>query len=261
MTGLPVGRERVGPVATLTLRRPERHNSLVPELLRDLLAVLDHVAADDQARAVVLAAEGPSFSTGGDVREFARRDGEELVRYADEVVGLLNEAVLRLLRLDLPVVAAVHGPVTGGSLGLVLASDIVLVSPDASFAPWYTAVGYGPDGGWTALLPHRIGTARASAVQILNETVSASDAVAWGLAHRIEDDVRKAAHDAALRAAGQRAVVVTKRLLNADAHAHLHADGPSGIAARLDAERHAFVAQIATPEAREGMTAFLGGRA
>ncbi|MEU8796326.1 enoyl-CoA hydratase/isomerase family protein [Spirillospora sp. NPDC048819] len=274
--------ESAAGVATITLDRPRRHNSLVPQLLTDLLTAVEGLP--DETRAVVLAAEGRSFSTGGDVRAFAEhaglpveapgsprsvespvegrpptppgslRSGEAgdkaLAEYADEIVGLLNRAVLALLRLEVPTVAAVHGPVTGGSLGLVLATDIVLVGPEATFAPWYTVVGFGPDGGWTALLPERIGRSRAAAVQLLNETIDARTAVAWGLAHGLHDDVRRAARDTAAELTGRRAVAVTKRLLTPDLDA---------VAARLDAERRAFVRQVTTPESREGMIAFLNG--
>ncbi|MFG2087986.1 MULTISPECIES: enoyl-CoA hydratase/isomerase family protein [unclassified Spirillospora] len=269
--------ESAAGVATLTLDRPRRHNSLVPRLLTDLLTAVEGLP--DETRAVVLAAEGRSFSTGGDVRAFAERAGlpvegrpraplgtprsdeagdnagdeagdKALAEYADEIVGLLNRAVLALLRLEVPTVAAVHGPVTGGSLGLVLAADIVLAGPEASFAPWYTVVGFGPDGGWTALLPERIGRARATAVQLLNETIDAPTAVAWGLAHGLHDDVRRAARDTAAELTGRRAVAVAKRLLTPDLDT---------VAARLEAERRAFVRQVTTPEAREGMIAFLSG--
>ncbi|MGP4024402.1 enoyl-CoA hydratase/isomerase family protein [Actinomadura sp. 3N407] len=274
-------------VATITLDRPRRHNSLVPQLLTDLLTVIEGLP--DETRAVVLAAEGRSFSTGGDVRAFAEHAGlplggrppappgslrsagspvggrpptppealraieagdKALAEYAEEIVGLLNRAVLALLRLEIPTVAAVHGPVTGGSLGLVLATDIVLVGPEATFAPWYTVVGFGPDGGWTALLPERIGRARAAAVQLLNETIDARTAVDWGLAHRLHDDVRRAARDTAAELTGRRAAAVAKRLLAPDLDA---------VAARLETERRAFVRQVTTPESREGMIAFLNG--
>ncbi|MFE3451958.1 enoyl-CoA hydratase/isomerase family protein [Nonomuraea sp. NPDC059194] len=312
-----------GEVATIVLNRPERHNSLVPDLLEDFLEAVARV----KAAAVVLAAEGRSFSTGGDLRAFAdlaaraddprvpvtsdprlavtsdprlastgytlaaRGDGsliavngdsrravigdslgavtgdpliagdrergrtgegnEALAGYAHRIVGLLNQAILALLRLDVPVVAAVHGPVTGGALGLVLACDVVLVSPEATFQPWYTTVGFGPDGGWTAMLPQRIGTARAAAIQVLDEPIDAATAVAWGLAHRIEPDVRQAARRTAERAARKRAVGVTKRLINGDL---------DEVAARLEAERVAFVRQIVTSEAAEGMAAFRATR-
>ncbi|HZY43028.1 MAG TPA: enoyl-CoA hydratase/isomerase family protein, partial [Anaerolineae bacterium] len=128
--------EQAGSIATITLNRPERHNSLVPELLNDLLIALTKVA---DARALVLQANGRSFSTGGDVRAFYdHRDISEL--YAREIVGLLNLTIKGLLNFPAPTIAAVNGVVTGGSIGLVLAADIVLVTPQASFTPYYNVV-------------------------------------------------------------------------------------------------------------------------
>ena len=118
--------ERVGPVAVVTLDRAQRHNSLVPEFLAEILAALEEVRASSSARAMVLQANGRSFSTGGDVAGFVAHL-DTLEAYAGRIVGLLNETILALLKLPAPVVAAVQGIVTGGSLGLVLGCDLVLV--------------------------------------------------------------------------------------------------------------------------------------
>jgi len=241
-----------GPVAGLTLNRPGRHNSLVPELLGALLEALGALRDRPDLRALVLQAEGRSFSTGGDVRRFYAQ-GEGIGEYADGLVGQLNRAVLALLDFPAPVVAAVHGIVTGGSLGLVLAADVVLVAPEASFAPWYNVVGFSPDGGWTALLPAVIGPRRAAEVLLRNLTITAQQAVEWGLASRMvpasavrAEAWRVAAEIAALWPGSVRR---TRRLLR----------GTLGdVAARLEAERREFCAQVVTAEAREGMRRYLG---
>ena len=243
--------ERLGPVAVLTLNRSERHNSLVPEFLREILGAIEAVGVDEGVRAVVLQANGRSFSTGGDVRGFYdHRD--DLETYASEIVGLLNEVILAMIELPVPIVAAVHGLVTGGSMGLVLGSDIVLVAPEAAFTPYYSVVGFSPDGGWTALLPAIIGVRRTGEVLMRNETITAEQAVAWGLASRIvpQDHIReealKVAQDLATMKAGS--IGHTKAIL-----------GPacSDLEGRLEAERARFVHQIVTDEARQGIEAFL----
>ena len=241
-----------GPVRVVTLVRAERHNALVPELIGGVRAALSETARDPGVRAVVLAAEGTNFSTGGDVGEFAARSGAERADYARRIVGGLNAMMLDLIGLDVPVVTAVQGAVTGGSIGLVLASDIVLLAPDATFAPYYVDVGFSPDGGWTALLPGRIGPTRAMSVQLSNDVIDARDALAWGLANDVvSGDVREAAMTRARSFAEKRPASVrrTKRLLWGDV---------AGIAARLDAELESFVEEIVTAEATAGMAAFLG---
>ena len=238
-----------GAIATITLAREERHNSLVPDLLAGLLAALGDIAADASSRVIILRAAGRSFSTGGDVGAFYdHRD--DIEAYAHELVGLLNEAILALFDAKQPVVAAVDGAVTGGSLGLVLASDIVVTTPRASFQPWYVDVGFSPDGGWTAILPDLIGRSRAACVQLLNRRIDAAEAVAWGIATELVEtdalDARIVELSEQLAAKRTGSVQCTRRLLR-----------PANLVARLEQERQHFVAQIGTDEALAGMREYL----
>jgi 2-(1,2-epoxy-1,2-dihydrophenyl)acetyl-CoA isomerase len=246
--------ERVGPVTVLTLNRPERHNSLVPAFLEEMLAALEALRTEAGLRAMVLQANGRSFSTGGDVFGF-HEQMDDLEAYADTVVGLLNQVILALFALPVSVVAAVHGIVTGGSLGLVVGADRVLVAPEASFTPYYSVVGFSPDGGWTALLPAIIGPKRAAEILMHNQTITAEQAVTWGLASRIvlAERIREEALNVAQEIAAKKAgsIVHTKRLLGM---------AYGDIAAGLEAERAHFVQQIATQEARQGILAFVEGR-
>ena len=242
---------RHGSVTVLTLNRPERHNSLVPELLERLLARLSEVGADAQTRAVVLAAAGPSFSTGGDVRAFFDA-GESVAEYAARIVGLLNDTILAMIDLPKPVVTAVHGTVTGGSLGLVLASDVALVADEASFTPWYSVVGYSPDGGWTVMLPAVIGRARVSDILLRNRTITANQAVSWGLATALVPGI--GIEQEAMALAAEVAEKVPGSIRHTKAGLWHDRDR---LAAGLADERTRFVQQIATAEARDGMARFL----
>jgi 2-(1,2-epoxy-1,2-dihydrophenyl)acetyl-CoA isomerase len=234
-------------VATVTLDRPERCNALTDDLLDALHAALDRL---EDPTTVILRAEGRQFSTGGDVARFAEAvAGGEGRAYAERVVSGLNRAILRLAELPCPVIAEVQGALTGGALGLVLAADLVAMRRDAFIQPWYVEMGFAPDGGWTAMLPARIGAAQARAIQLLNARLSAAEALELGLAQSVSDDpaavtgdwlARMATHDAGAAAA-------TKRLL---------LDLPA-LEARLDAERRAFLERIDLPEVRAGMNRFL----
>ncbi len=243
--------ETLPQIGVLTLNRPERHNSLVPELLNDLLDALDRLRRQPGMRALVLQANGRSFSTGGDVRGFFdhRQDGED---YASLVVGRLNEAILTLVAFPVPVVAAVQGIVTGGSLGLVLACDIVLVSPEATFTPFYTTVGYSPDGGWTAMLPDLIGRKRATEVLMLDLSITAEQAVAWGFANRIVPAERIRAEALAIAQAMARQQTGSIQRIRQLLWGH-HQE----VAVLLEKERQAFIRQITTAEAQDGMATFL----
>lgn len=239
-------------IVRVVLARPTMHNALVPELLDDLLAALREIAGSADCAAVVLAAEGPAFSIGGDMRRFQRERQGNLPSYAASLVGRLNEAILALVDLPQPVVAAVHGVVTGGSIGLVLAADLVYLAPEAAFKAHYATAGFGPDGGWTALVPRLAGARRAAAALLLNRTIRAEEAVAWGLAsevvaaERLQDVAAAAARKIAAYPAGTMRAV--KALLRTD-RARLAAD--------LEAERRAFLELIVTPAAQAGVDAFL----
>lgn len=247
--------ERDGPVARLRLNRPDRHNSLVPDLLEALLHQLDTVLRDPAIRVLVLEAAGRSFSTGGDVAGFFDTPRDRRRAYAEAVVGGLNRVILALFDLPCPVVGRIHGPVTGGSLGLLLACDLVAVTPQAFLQPYYTEVGFSPDGGWTALLPARIGETKAREIQLLNRRVAAEEMVALGLATALvpEDalDATVTGWTDALLAKQSGAVSATRRLLRPAAES-------GRIAAGLEAEKQAFMAQIGTDEAHRGMARFLG---
>lgn len=240
---------RQGEIAILSLNRPERHNALVPELLSGLLSALER---DDcrNAAALVLRAEGHSFSTGGDLLGF-RQQREAIGEYAHHLLGLLNRVIVAIYRHPVPVVCAVQGQVNGGSLGLLLASDRVVMCRHATITPWYGVVGFSPDGGWTAMLPRIIGRRRAAQWLYANASLDAQACHAIGLVDELVDgEVDGAAlawaNQVATMCAGS--IKLTRRLLNTDTKT---------LRQRLEAEREAFVAQVQTRQALRGIDEFL----
>jgi len=241
--------QRRGPIALISLNRPRRHNALVPELRDALLRALGH--PDSQgAAALVLRAEGRSFSTGGDLAGF--RDHRETIGdYAYGLVGQLNAAILAIYTHPAPVVCAVQGQVTGGSLGLLLASDHVVMRRGVTITPYYAVVGFSPDGGWTAMLPGIIGRQRTMDWLASNASHDADTCLALGLAHEVaDDDCDAAALQWADRVAEKNAgcMARTRRLLNDDSDA---------VRRRLEAERENFVVQVQTRSALDGIDQFL----
>jgi len=240
-------------VARLTLNRPQRHNSLVPELIAQLNDALAEVRKHDLA-ALVLAGAGKSFSTGGDVAAFCAVPRGQRRGYAETLVGGLHAAILSLIEMPMPVIARVHGPITGGSIGLVLAADLVAISLDAFIAPYYVEVGFSPDGGWTALLPERIGVSRAREIQILNRHISAEAAVLYGIA----TESAPAAHldqviggwIEALRGHSRSSVRATRELL-------MPPENRTEIARKLQCELDRFLDEIECDEADAAMARFL----
>lgn len=239
-----------GEVASLHIDRGDRHNSLVPPLLVQLREHLNTIAESDDIGAILLTTAGSSFSTGGDLAAFYEHR-REIVPYAERLVGLLNATIHRMLDHPIPIVTAVDGQVTGGSVGFLLASDIVLVNGDATITPYYAVVGFAPDGGWTALMPDVIGRQRTSDVLINNRTIAPQKAVAWGIAHRlVEDDVvdvgRRTAASIAARPRGSIAAVKDLTSMDLDR-----------VEQDLERERREFCRQIATNEAMAGIRSFL----
>lgn len=251
MTEQFVRYETDGEIVRITLARPERHNALVPELLDGLLGALKECYRT-APRAVILQAEGSSFSSGGDVGAFFETPRHEREAYASDVVGRLNQVIMAMLELPCPIIAAVHGLVTGGSIGLVLASDIVVATEKATFTPWYTVVGFSPDGGWSTLMGQRIGPSRALEIQLTNRCLNAQEALEYGLAHYLTqpEEMSAKVHDLCLSVANKKPESVLRTL-------KMSRPDPALIKVQLQNEYEQFLEQIVTDEAHYGMASFL----
>jgi 2-(1,2-epoxy-1,2-dihydrophenyl)acetyl-CoA isomerase len=236
-------------IAIVSLNRPERHNALIPELLSRLLQALEQPDCQS-ATVVVLRAEGRSFSTGGDLAGF-QEHRNNIGAYAQELVGLLNRVVLAIYTHPAAVVCAVHGQVTGGSLGLLLAADHVIMRRGTSITPYYSVVGFSPDGGWTALLPDIIGRQQTMHWLASNNSNDADTCLALGLVQQVvEDDCDAGALAWAERVAGHKggSITRTRKLLNTNIE---------DLRRRLEAERTSFVSQVQTQQALDGIDSFL----
>lgn len=240
--------------ARITLDRPRRGNSLVRELIADFRHALAGARAA-KPRVLVIGAVGKAFSSGGDIAGFLDHadDPAALRAYAHDLVGGLNAAIMELMAFPAPVLAAVQGPVTGGSLGFLLASDIVVMSANAFVQPYYVEVGFAPDGGWSVMLPRRIGEARALEIQMLNRRIDAWRAHAFGLATSIaaaeEFDASIAQHVDLLLEKDDGGLMAARRLVRSPARREEIAQG-------LEAERALFVERIALPQVIERMRRF-----
>lgn len=183
-------RERV---AYVTLNRPERLNALNEELVEELRAAAERIATSAHLRAVLLTAAGRAFSSGADLM------GEDFIgtpgRTLGELVGAsmrehFNPMVNAWYHLGVPVVVAVNGIAAGAGMSLALVGDIVLAARSATFVQLFAPkLGLMPDLGSSFHLPRLVGTARAKALALLGEPLSAAEAERWGLIWRcVEDD-------------------------------------------------------------------------
>jgi len=251
----PVALDLRGPVAHVTLRRPDRGNAIDLATARGLLAAAT-ACRGQPVRAIVLRGEGRSFCVGGDLREFSGFTGTALARHLAEVTGALHGALRAFHELDAPLIAAVQGAVAGAGVGLAAAADLTLAASDATFVLAYTGIGYSPDAGVTWSLPRLVGPKRALDLLLTNRRVGAREAADIGLVSRVvetarlADEVDRLAAELAAGATG--AIGVTRRLVAAGLSA--------GRDPHLDGEAAALAAAAVSAEGREGVAAFLDKR-
>ncbi len=172
-------------VATLTLNRPDRLNTITPELIQQLLAALDRAQADVAVRTIRLRGAGRAFCAGYDigwgaeVMQQTERGGiwDPIADYA--MMSRYVEAYMRLWRSPKPVIAQVHGYCVGGGTDLALCSDLIVCAEDCQ-------IGYPPARVWgsptTAMWVYRLGLERAKRLLLTGDALDGRAAVAWGMA-------------------------------------------------------------------------------
>jgi 2-(1,2-epoxy-1,2-dihydrophenyl)acetyl-CoA isomerase len=238
--------------ATITLNRPETLNAWNEQFGRELREVVDEVAGDEAVRAVMITGAGRAFSSGADLREQRAGDGGGAPDLSQRLRELYHPIILGIRELPKPVVAAVNGPAAGIGCSLALDCDLVIAAESAFFVLAFVNIGLVPDGGSTAILPARIGAARAFEMALLGERVPAPKALDWGLVNRVvpDDELDEAAGALLTRLAGgpTHAYANAKRLLNRGLYA--------GFAEQLEAEADAQREQGLTGDFVEGVIAF-----
>jgi enoyl-CoA hydratase/carnithine racemase len=243
---------RDGPVATLTINRPDRLNALSYAMFARLPELLAEAAAMDGIRAFVLRGAGrKSFSAGADISEFgtARTTPDQLATYDQAVLG----AEESLAAFPHPTLAAVHGYCYGGGCGLALACDIRFASPAARFAITPAKLGLVYPLRATKRLVDLVGPSRAKLMLMSGADYDARQAQAFGLVDEVHEDLDAAVREftallATRSAVTQRAVKETvARILDGATH-----DDEAQTALRASA--------LASPDYAEGVRAFLEHR-
>ncbi len=207
-----------GPVATITLDRPERLNALTGQTMAEIGEALARLEADPQARVAILTGAGRGFCSGGDRKATAERvrDGE----FGHEP-GPASRPFYRAMQLfttlDKPVIAAVNGPAVGGGMDLALWCDVRIASERASFGELYIERGLVPDMGGLFLLPRLVGYGKAAELLLTGEILDAEAALRIGLVNHVvpHDALLERTREMALRIAAKpgNGVRATKRAL------------------------------------------------
>lgn len=176
-----------GHVRTITLNVPDKLNALSWPLLEELAAAVAEVAADPEARALVVTGAGRAFCSGADLQSLFGDRSRPLDVLKDGLLRIYG-TFLSVRDLTIPTIAAVHGPAVGAGMNIALACDVIVAGPDASFGPTFANIGLHPGGGSTWMLTQRIGSANTAAALFSGDLITAADATRLGIAQELHDD-------------------------------------------------------------------------
>lgn len=179
-------------VRVLTLTDPDRRNAISPQMRDELAAAVAAVAADTDARALVVAGAGSAFCAGADLPAVFGGPERPVAEIRRDLQRIYR-SFLAVAELPIPTIAAVQGPAVGAGLNLAMCCDLRIAGPGAKFAVTFTKLGLHPGGGCTYFLVQALGRQRALEVLLDGGTFDAARAVELGVALRIEDDPLAAA--------------------------------------------------------------------
>jgi 2-(1,2-epoxy-1,2-dihydrophenyl)acetyl-CoA isomerase len=172
-------------VAIVTLNRPEKFNAFNREMTLMLQKILDDCAADKNIRCIYLTGNGKAFCAGQDLSELIEPNAPSFNKILSEHY---NPIIARIRNIEKPVVCAVNGVAAGAGANIALCCDVVIASVSASFIQAFSKIGLIPDSGGTFFLPRLIGFQKASALMMLGDKVSATDAEKMGMVYKIFSD-------------------------------------------------------------------------
>jgi enoyl-CoA hydratase/carnithine racemase len=252
--------EQDGPLVTLTMNAPETRNPLTGNTaIPEFLAAIERIHDDRAIRCVILAANGPSFSAGGNINDMKRQASAEVgeMDIRHEYRRGIQRLTLSLFNLEVPVIAAVNGHAIGAGLDLACMCDIRIASEKAKFAESFIKLGIIPGDGGAWLLPRIIGPSRAAELAFTGDMIDAQQALEWNLVSRVvpHEALLPAARDLAGRITqhASHGIRLTKRLMREAIHGRL--DSVLELSAVFQAVCHK------TPDHSEAVNAFLEKRA
>jgi 2-(1,2-epoxy-1,2-dihydrophenyl)acetyl-CoA isomerase len=246
-------------VATITLNRPDVLNALNGDLMRALGEAMASAEADPSIRCILLTGAGKGFSSGADLASVQLPSTEEQARAIDLGAALrehYNPLIERMRTMPKPIVSAVNGVAAGAGMSIALAADIVLAARSASFLQAFAKIGLVPDAGSTWFLPRLVGDARARALMMLADQISAEDAWRYGMVWQLHDD--EALMPAAQALAARLSRMPTQALGLIKQAALASAD--NDLRGQLHLEANLQHRAGHTHDFREGVTAFLQKR-
>jgi len=170
-------------IAYITLNRPEVFNSFNREMALVLQDVLDSCEKNDEVRAMVLTGSGKAFCAGQDLKEVT---SDKLNPGFKKILEEhYNPIITRIRNIEKPILAAVNGVAAGAGANIALACDVVVATEQASFIQAFSLIGLIPDSGGTFFLPRLIGFQKASALAMLGDKISATEAERLGMVYKV----------------------------------------------------------------------------
>jgi enoyl-CoA hydratase/carnithine racemase len=252
MTDTPAKLHYDGPIATITLDRPDRFNALDTATAVTLEGFGRELALRDDIRVIIIRGAGRAFCGGGDIETFATH----LDAPGPMVTGILEpiHRFLAVLRAHPAiVVTSVHGAAAGGGMSFAFMGDLCIAADTARFTPAYARLGVSPDAGGTVGLARQVGARRALQIFLMEDGFGAAQAEAWGLVNKV---VPEAELERATRALADRlvafspdAVAATKRLV--------HATDERTMAEQLEAEMAELIGCMETERFRAAVGRFM----
>jgi enoyl-CoA hydratase len=249
--------EQLGPIATLTLNRPDKLNALNYALIDRLLEILEAIEIDDSVRAVILTGAGDrAFSAGGDIHEFTQsvaRGPEAALR---EFVGRGQRLTSRLEFYRKPIIVAVNGLAFGGGCEITEAAALAIASDQAMFAKPEIKLGMPPTFGGTQRLPRLAGRKRALELLLTGDTFAAQRAYDLGLVNRVvpHANLMRASIDLAQHILRHSSLAVAS-ILTA-----VNRGIDQSIAGGLSVEAEAFARLVPTADLHEGLSSWMSRR-
>lgn len=240
-----------GPMALVTINRPEKHNAISLDTLEELHRAVRQAAGDDDVRVITITgAGGRSFASGSDLSEVLHRDFRKALEPI--VQGLADQ----LERTPKPTIAAIDGICMGGGLEVALGCDLRIATPRSRFATPEGKLGIIPGGGATARLPRLVGPGWAMEMMLMGEPIDADHALSIGLVTRLvaPEELLAEARRMADHLAGFAPFV--PRTMKAMVHFGMDAS----LASAQMLEKYAQGALVQTEDKQEGITAFLEKR-
>ncbi len=243
-------------VAVLTLNRPDSLNSFNTQMHAEVRSALKEVKKDSSVRCLLLTGNGRGFCAGQDLSDRNVAPGAEAPNLGESIEKNYSPLLRTIRSLEMPVICAVNGVAAGAGANIAFACDIVLAAKSASFIQAFCKIGLIPDCGGTWSLPRLVGPARAMALSMLGDKISAEQAEQWGMIWKSVEN--ESLMDEAMAMAKHFATQPTKGL--ALIKRAIQASATNTFDEQLDLERDLQTLAGRTEDYREGVAAFMEKR-